>query len=101
MQEMNANVDSNHAPASLGQPRPYRITIQGHLHPRWSEWFENLTISQQPDGTTTLSGPVADQAALYGLILKLRDMGLPLLAVQSLTADQGKQRIASETNQER
>ena len=90
MQETNANVGSNHAPASPDQPRQYCITIQGHLHPRWSEWFENLTISQQPDGTTTLSGPVADQAALYGLILKLRDMGLPLLAVQRLIADQEK-----------
>ena len=80
----------NHASSSHDQPQQYRITIQGHLHPRWSEWFENLTISQQPDGTTTLSGPVADQAALYGLILKLRDMGLPLLALQNLTADQGK-----------
>jgi len=84
-------MNPNNVASSLGQPRQYRITIQGHLHPRWSEWFENLTISQQPDGTTTLSGPVADQAALYGLILKLRDMGLPLLSVLSLTADQGKQ----------
>ena len=84
------NMSPNHFSSSLDQPRHYRITIQGHLHPRWSEWFENLTISQQQDGTTTLSGPVADQAALYGLILKLRDMGLPLLSVLSLTADQGK-----------
>jgi hypothetical protein len=90
MQEMNANVGSNHAPASPDQPRHYRITIQGHLHPRWSEWFENLTITRQPDGTTSLSGPVADQAALLGLIIKVRDMGLPLLAVQSLSPDQGE-----------
>ena len=80
----------NYASSSLHQPRHYCITIQGHLHPRWSEWFENLTISQQPDGTTTLSGLVVDQAALYGLIIKLRDMGIPLLALQSLTADQEK-----------
>jgi len=71
------------------QPRHYRITIQGHLHPRWSEWFEYLTITQQPDGTTTLSGLVADQAALYGLIIKLRDLGLTLLALQSQSADRG------------
>ena len=84
------HMSPNHVPSSLGQPRHYRITIQGHLHPRWSEWFENLTITQQPDGTTTLSGLVVDQAALYGLIIKLRDMGLPLLAVQSITSDQDK-----------
>ncbi len=80
----------HHVSSSLNQPRHYCITFQGHLHPRWSEWFENLTISQQPDGTTTLSGFVVDQAALYGLIIKLRDMGLPLLALKSLTADQEK-----------
>ena len=84
------HMNLNQVSSNLDQPRHYRITIQGHLHPRWSEWFENLTISQQPDGTTNLTGPVADQAALYGLIIKLRDMGLPLLAVQSLTADQEK-----------
>jgi hypothetical protein len=80
----------NHASASLSQPRHYRITIQGHLHPRWSEWFENLTIARQPDRATTLSGLVIDQAAVYGLIIKLHDMGLPLLAIETLTADQGK-----------
>ena len=73
---------------SFDQPRHYRITIQGHLHPRWSEWFENLTITPQPDGTTTLSGLVVDQAALYGLIIKLRDMGLTLLALQSERTEQ-------------
>ena len=81
---------TNHVLSSHRQPRHYRITIQGHLHPRWSEWFENLTITQEPDGTTTLSGLVADQAALYGLIIKLRDMGLALLALESLTTGQEK-----------
>jgi hypothetical protein len=81
-------MSSNHTPSSLDQPLHYRITIQGHLHPRWSEWFENLTITQQPDGTTTLSGVLVGQAALYGLIIKLRDMGLSLLALQSLKSNQ-------------
>jgi hypothetical protein len=84
------NMSPNHFPSSFDQPRHYRITIQGHLHPRWSDWFENLTITQQPDGTTTLSGVLIGQAALYGLIIKLRDMGLLLLAVQSLIADKEK-----------
>lgn len=94
-------MNPSEASSSLIQPRQYRITIQGHLHPRWSEWFENLTITQQPDGTTTLSGLVVDQAALYGLIIKLRDMRLPLLAMQSLTVDQGKVKNSSITNKER
>ena len=68
----------------LGQ---YQITIQGHLHPRWSQWFENMIIRQLPDGTTTLSGPVQDRAALYGIMNKLRDMGLTLLSVEPLTAN--------------
>ena len=81
----------NHASSSLDWPRQCRITIRGHLHPRWSEWFENLTIAQEPDGTTTLSGLVADQAALYGLIVKLRDRGLPLLGLQSLPASRNQE----------
>ena len=85
-----SRMSPNHIPSNADQPRHVRITIHGHLHPRWSEWFENLTISQQPDGTTTLSGPVVDQAALYGLIIKLRDMGLPLLALESVSTDPGK-----------
>ena len=83
-------MNPDHFPSTLDQPQHYRITIKGHLHPRWSEWFENLTITHLPDGTTTLSGLVVDQATLYGLIIKLRDMGLPLIAVQSLTVDQGE-----------
>jgi hypothetical protein len=67
--------------------RQYQIAIQGHLHPRWSEWFDNLIITQEPDGTTTLRGPVADRAALYGLINKLRDMGLTLLSVEALASN--------------
>lgn len=64
----------------------YRITVQGHLHPRWSEWFDNLAITPEPGGTTALCGPVADRAALYGLLNKLRDMGLTLLAVEVLSS---------------
>jgi hypothetical protein len=67
-------------------PRQYQITIEGHLQSSWSEWFENLTIEQEPDGTTTLSGPVTDRAALYGILNKLRDLGLTLLSVEMLAA---------------
>ena len=59
----------------------YHIRIAGHLAPEWSDWFEDMTVQCQPDGTTTLSGPVRDQAALQGLLLKIRDLGLSLISV--------------------
>jgi hypothetical protein len=62
-------------------PTEYRIQIQGHLAAEWSEWFEGMTVQCQPDGTTILSGPVRDQAALHGLLLKVRDLGLSLVSV--------------------
>ena len=59
----------------------YEIRIQGRLHDRWSSWLDDLDLSQVDDGTTVLRGPVADQAALHGLLHKFRDLGLPLLSV--------------------
>ena len=59
----------------------YQIRIQGHLGSEWTDWFEGLTITLQGNGETLLSGPVVDQAALYGLLRKVRDLGMPLLAV--------------------
>ncbi len=60
----------------------YRIRVRGHLHDRWSEWFGGLVIQRQEDGTTVLVGPVVDQAALHGVIIRIRDLGLPLLSVK-------------------
>lgn len=65
------------------QPVVYEIRIAGHLPPQWSDWFAGFTVTLQPDGTTLLSGPVIDQAALYGLLKKVRDLGMPLLAVNA------------------
>jgi hypothetical protein len=59
----------------------YRIQVKGHLRPEWTEWFDDMTVVHEVDGTTTLSGPVADQAALHGLLIKVRDLGLELIAV--------------------
>lgn len=59
----------------------YRICVEGHLDSRWSEWFDGLALACEPDGTTTLIGPVADQAALHGLLERIRDLGLGLLSV--------------------
>jgi hypothetical protein len=67
-------------------PDHYQIRIKGHLDQDWSAWFDGFTITHDPDGCTTISGVIADQAALYGLIGKARALGLALVAVQP-TAD--------------
>jgi hypothetical protein len=59
----------------------YEIRVQGHLDARWTAWFDGLCLTHQSDGTTLLQGSVVDQAALHGLLGKVRDLGLPLIAV--------------------
>jgi hypothetical protein len=63
------------------QHQCYEIRLKGHLDDRWAEWFEGLTITLEDNGDTLLTGPVNDQAALHGLLRKVRDLGLPLLSV--------------------
>ena len=63
------------------KPTNYKIRINGHLDPEWSDWFEGLTVTLEEDGDTLLTGPVVDQAALHGLLKKVRDLGMPLLSV--------------------
>ncbi len=70
------------------EPIVYEIRIAGHLPARWSAWFEGLAVAPEPDGTTRLSGPVVDQAALYGLLRKVRDTGLTLIAVNQIPPTQ-------------
>ena len=65
-------------------PTCYEIRLKGHLDDRWAEWFEGLTITLEEDGNTLLTGPVIDQAALHGLLKKVRDLGLPLVSVSSV-----------------
>ena len=65
----------------------YQISIKGLLHTRWSEWFEGWTLTPQEDGTTTLSSPLVDQAALHGAIMKIRDLNLTLLSVKNIETD--------------
>ena len=62
-------------------PRRYEIRVMGHLDTRWAAWFDGLAIAHGSDGTTIIDGPVADQAALHGLLQKIRDLGLPLISV--------------------
>ena len=63
------------------EPRLYEIRLKGHLDARWTDWFEGLSLTHASDGATMLSGPVVDQAALYGVLRKVRDLGLPLVSV--------------------
>lgn len=63
------------------QPGLYEIRLKGHLDNRWADWFGGLTITLEDNGQTLLTGPVADQAALYGLLKRVRDLGLPLVSV--------------------
>jgi hypothetical protein len=65
----------------------YEIRLKGHLDARWSEWFEGLTITLEESGSTLLSGPLADQAALHGILKKVRDLGQTLLSVNSVEPD--------------
>ena len=69
-------------------PTDYCITVKGHLADHWSDWFEGLTISNGANGEAMLVGRLEDQAALYGVLVKLRDLGVPLIALQPVPAAQ-------------
>jgi hypothetical protein len=71
-------------PNNSDQPAIYQIRIAGHLGPEWSDWFDGLSITREAGGDTALTGPVVDQAALHGLLRKVRDLGLPLLSLVRL-----------------
>jgi hypothetical protein len=78
------------SPAPTGQrrePGPYEIRIKGHLDARWSTALGGLAITTHPDGTTVLRADVTDQAALHGVLRKLRDLGLPLISVSEVLSD--------------
>ena len=72
---------------STSNAKVYEIRLKGHLEARWVKWFDGLTITLDENGNTLLSGPVADQAALHGLLKKVRDLGLTLLSVSSVEPD--------------
>jgi hypothetical protein len=73
------------------EPGSYEIRIKGHLDGKWAAWFEGLTITLEEDGDTLLTSPVIDQAALHGLLKKVRDLGMPLVSVRSLEHGQADQ----------
>ena len=80
-QERNSETDTS-------QPVVYRIRIKGHLGRQWKDWFGGLTITLEDNGDTLLTGPVVDQAALHGLLRKVRDLGMPLLSVTRVNPSQ-------------
>lgn len=80
---------------NAGHPSIYRIRIKGHLGRRWAERFAGLEITPEDDGTTLLTGPIADQAALHGVLRKIRDLGLELLSLNPVAAGPGQ---AAETD---
>ena len=90
------------------EPRWYEIRLRGHLDDRWADWFEGLTITREDNGETVLRGPIVDQAALHGLLRKVRDLGVPLLSVMQVeptpanrsdgNTDTDHHRLNKETN---
>jgi hypothetical protein len=82
MRATDASTEDHH------EPRVYNIRLKGHLDQRWAERFEGLSFTLASDGTTILSGPVVDQAALYGLLRTVRDLALPLLSVMEVEPEQ-------------
>ena len=71
----------NHTPQRQ-TPSAYRLRVEGHLDQHWSPWFGDLTLTHEDDGTTTLAGPIADQAQLHGLLTKIRDLNRTLIAAE-------------------
>jgi hypothetical protein len=90
---MSSKLNSESDP---GQPMVYRIRIKGHLGREWADWFGGLTLTLEDNGETLLTGLVVDQAALHGLLKKVRDVGMPLLSVMRVKPGQAE---ASDVNE--
>jgi hypothetical protein len=88
---MRRSMSETHAtPECHDEIGVYEIRIKGHLNNRWIGWFEGLTITLEEDGDTLLTGPVVDQAALHGLLKKVRDLGMTLVSVNFVKPDRAK-----------
>ncbi len=74
----------------------YEIRLTGHLDDRWADWFDGLTITREASGDTLLTGPLADQAALHGVLMRVRDLGIPLVSV-TRTTNAGHDQAKKET----
>lgn len=80
-QNGTGNVKRPQTKTDTSQPIHYQIRIEGHLDAQWADWFSGLSITLEENGDTLLTGPVVDQAALFGLLKKVRDLGLPLVSI--------------------
>jgi hypothetical protein len=83
------------------EPGLYEIRIKGHLDDRWAAWFGGLTITLEDNGDTLLTGPVVDQAALHGLLRKVRDVGMPLIAVNRIEPGQADTLDVKQSNSQK
>ena len=92
--EINSEIDP-------GQPMVYQIRIKGHLGRQWTDWFEGLTLTLEDNGETLLTGPVVDQAALHGVLKKVRDLAMPLLSVNRVKPGQAEASGVHETHHSR
>lgn len=72
----------------MGTPTVYEIRVEGHIGNSWSSWFEELDLRREASGETVLTGPLVDEAALYGVLMKLRDLGLPLVEVRRMQSEE-------------
>jgi hypothetical protein len=81
------------------QQRIYQIRIKGHLGPQWMDWFDGLAITLEENGDTLLTGPVIDQAALHGILKKIRDLGMPLLSVNTVDPNQAEMSEFEQDNE--
>jgi hypothetical protein len=79
------------------EPGHYELRVSGHLDNHWAEWFGDLTLTREPDGTTTLRGRVADQSALHGILSKIRDLGVVLISVRAFDAPRADAGVESAT----
>ncbi len=75
----------------------YQIRLEGHLGAEWADWFEGMLITLEDGGETSLTGPIVDQAALHGLLKKVRDLGLPLISINRIEQGQAGESGAQET----
>jgi hypothetical protein len=89
MSEMSSGADHG--------PGRYEIRLRGHLQPRWAGWFDGMAITNLEDGTTVIRGQVVDQSALHGVLHKVRDIGLPLVSVVRIPADESPAAPAGDT----